>query len=104
MRSLSSLPRSNDSSPHGGWPSFMPPLAGHTTAYLAAQMRRADEVAEAAKVRRLDEAGIGLSLSGLVIWEMGRAIGAELMRLGERLWGTRFGRVGTQSGMPAAQL
>jgi hypothetical protein len=102
MRSPLSLPRSYDPVRYDGWPSSMPPLADHTTAYLAAQMRRADEVAEAAKVRRLAEVGLGSSPSGLVIWELGRAVRAGLVRLSERLWDARSGRAGTQSGMPAA--
>ena len=100
MRSPLSLPRSSGPVRHDGWPSSMPPLADHTTAYLAQQMRRADEVAEAARVRRLAEAGIGSSPGGPVIGEVQRTVGAGLGRLGERLRGTRLGSVGTRSGMP----
>ena len=69
MRSPLSLPRSSGPVRHDGWPNSMPPLADHTTAYLAQQMRRADEVAEAARVRRLAEAGTGSSPGGPVIGE-----------------------------------
>ena len=100
MRSPLSLPRSYSPVRHDGWPNFMPPLADHSTAYLAQQMRRADEVAEAGRVRRLAETGIGSSPGEPVMATIQRTVRAGLGRLDDRLRGTRLGSVGTRSGMP----
>ena len=102
MRSPLSLPRSSGPVRHDGWPSSMPPLADHTAAYLAAQMRRADEVTEAAKVRRLAEAGIGTVPGGLAIKAERRTVGARLVCLGERLRGAWRGRGGRRSSTQTA--
>jgi hypothetical protein len=80
----------------------MPPLADHTAAYLAAQMRRADEVAEATGARRLAAAGIGSFPGGLAIKAERRTAGARLVCLGERLRGVWLGRVGRRSGTQTA--
>ena len=85
MRSPLSLPRSSGPVRHDGWPSSMPSLADHTTAYLAAQMRRADEVAEATKARRLTAAGIGAFPGGLAIKAERRTVGARFVCLGVSL-------------------
>jgi hypothetical protein len=98
MRSPLSLPRSYGPTRHDGWPSPMPPLADQTSAYLAARMRREDEVAEAALARHLTEAGIGSSTGELVVQGVRRVIGAGLVRLGERLRGARPAEVATPSG------
>jgi hypothetical protein len=74
----------------------MPPLADHTAAYLAAQMRRADEVAEAVRARHLAKAGIGSAPGGLVNGVVRRAVRAGLVRLGTRLRGVRPAGVGTR--------
>jgi hypothetical protein len=100
MRSALFLTRSYDPVRYDGWPNAMPSLADHTAAYLAAQMRRADDVAEAARTRRLTEAGIGSGPGGLKIGEMPRTVVAGLARLGERLWGGQLDRGATRSGMP----
>ena len=102
MRSPSSLPRSYGPAHHDGWPSPIPPLAGNTAVYLAARMRWADEVAEAAHAQHLAEARIGSSTGGLVIGGVRRAVGARLVRLGQWLRGARPARVGTRSGTPTA--
>jgi hypothetical protein len=103
MRSPLSLTRSSDSVLSDGWPNAIPPLSDHTAAYLAAQMRRADEVAEASRMRRVSEAGIGADPGMLVIEGILRAVWAGLGRRIERLRGTRWDSARTRSGIPLAQ-
>jgi hypothetical protein len=102
MRSLLSPSHSYGPIREDGWPRFMPPLADHTTAYLAAQIRLADEVAELTSVRRLTEAGIGSSPGSLVMLEMRHTVGAGLVRIGERLWGGGLDSIERQLGRPAS--
>jgi hypothetical protein len=103
MHSPLSLPRSSGPVRHDGWPNSLPPLADHTTAYLAQQMRRADEVAEATKVRRLAEAGLDSSAGGPVMARIQRTVRIGLGRVHDGLRGTRLGSVETRSGMPTVR-
>jgi hypothetical protein len=102
MRSELFLTRSSDPMRYDGWPSAMPSLADHTAAYLAAQMRWADEVTKATRMRRVSEAGIGFDPGMLVIEGMLRAVWAGPVRRVERLWGAQWDRARTRSGIPTA--
>jgi hypothetical protein len=65
----------------------IPPLADQSAAYVAAQMRRADEVAAVLRERRLAQAELRSSMSAPVINRSRRAVGAWLIGLGCRLGG-----------------
>ena len=81
------LPGSPERSCRPGLVIAIPPLADHSTAYVAAQMRRADDVAAVLHERRLAQAERSPSVRAPVIRRARRAVGAWLIGLGCRLGG-----------------
>jgi hypothetical protein len=81
------LPGSPDRSCRPGLVIAIPPLADHSAAYVAAQMRRGDVVAAVLHERRLAQAERRPSVSTPVIRRARGAVGAWLIGLGCRLGG-----------------
>jgi hypothetical protein len=81
------LPGSPQRSCDPGLVIAIPPLADQTAAYMAAQMRRADEIAAAFHERSLVQAGIGSRAREPVIARARRAVGTWLIDLGHQLGG-----------------